>query len=198
MKRFSFILFSMFAIIFLAGCSVLEQTSGGGGESYFPHSNGYTWTYSSNDGGWQILTFEGTALVGSTTVQKYKGYARFASGHTSTSESYFRIDSTGVYSYGSPSYLLTTPQTMFAFPMEVGKTWEAGVSGSYTIRASVQAKENVTVPAGTFDCYKVKFVNYNGTVETYSYNIWLGNNAGMVKQTTTGSTLETVMATKSF
>jgi hypothetical protein len=60
-----------------------------------------------------------------------------------------------------------------------------------TVRADitdrkVEAKEKITVPAGTFECYKV---TYNMTVKTilaktFSVAVWYGSKAGMVKSET--------------
>lgn len=56
--------------LLVSGCSVLQQAgSSGGGESYFPHAQGNSWRMTSTDGSSQIMTVEGTASVGSTTVQ---------------------------------------------------------------------------------------------------------------------------------
>lgn len=50
----------------------------------------------------------------------------------------------------------------------------------------VEAKEKITVPAGTFECYKV---TYNMTVKTilaktFSVAVWYGSKAGMVRTET--------------
>ncbi|MFA4844219.1 MAG: hypothetical protein WC632_04620 [Candidatus Margulisiibacteriota bacterium] len=183
--------------LFVSGCSILQPSGGGGGESYFPHAQGNTWRITGSDGSSQIMTVEGTASIGSTTVQCFSSLYISSSNAKSTSEAYYRIDSSGVYSHGSPSYPTSTGVKILAFPLEVGKSWES-ISGSYSTTMSVTAKENVTVPAGTFDCYKIAAVTMYGTVEAGNSNIWLGNNAGIVKVTSSTSTVESVLAWKNF
>lgn len=186
-----------------SGCSVLQQgsSSSGGGESYFPHAQGNSWRMTSTDGSSQITTVEGTATVGSITVQCFTSLNKMVySGYTSTytNESYYRIDSSGVYSHGSPSYPSSIGIPLIQFPLEAGKTWDVAVSGSYSTKATVVSKENVTVPAGTFDCYKINFATTFGTIEAFTSTLWLGNNAGIVKTTVGGSTVESTLAWKNF
>jgi hypothetical protein len=76
----------------------------------------------------------------------------------------------------------------FAFPLETGKKWvgEAdktlfsnGKHGKFSLKGEVVAFEKITVPAGTFDAYKISVlldasgtdedVNIGNTVETYWY-----------------------------
>jgi hypothetical protein len=192
-----FSLFVAFIAIFVSSCSLLQQTSSGGGESYFPSVDGNTWFLVNNDGSSQLMTVEGTVTIGSVTAKRFYSTYFSSSYGTSTSESYFRVDSSGVYAHGSPTSPMSIGIPFLVFPLEVGKSWDI-VTGTYSSKANIVAKENVTVPAGTFDCYKVKYSSYNGTVETYSYNYWFGNNAGPVKMTSGYSTFETVLQWKNF
>jgi len=76
----------------------------------------------------------------------------------------------------------------FSFPLEIGKKWEGnadkmlfsnGKHGKFSLKGEVVAFEKVTVPAGTFDAYKINVVldasstdedaNIGNTVETYWY-----------------------------
>jgi hypothetical protein len=76
----------------------------------------------------------------------------------------------------------------FAFPLQVGKRWSgnadkllfsSGKHGMFILKGEVVALEKVTVPAGTFDAYKVNVVleatgtdedaNIGNTIETYWY-----------------------------
>jgi hypothetical protein len=76
----------------------------------------------------------------------------------------------------------------FAFPLEIGKKWEGnadkmlfsnGKHGKFSLKGEVVAFEKVTVPAGTFDAYKINVVldasstdedaNIGNTIETYWY-----------------------------
>jgi len=198
---FAVLVFAGLGLI-MAGCSSLQSTSGGGGENYFPHAQGNTWRHPSTDGSSQVMTVEGTTSVGSITVQKFSSCYHSASGYTSTSEAYYKIDGSGVYSHGSPNYPSSVGIPFIVFPLDVGKTWDVIISGSTSAKATVVSKENVTVPAGTFDCYKVSYsstyMNYVGSTETNTSTVWFGNNAGIVKSTTSNSTVETVLEWKNF
>jgi hypothetical protein len=76
----------------------------------------------------------------------------------------------------------------YAFPLEVGKKWKSsadkrlfsnGKHGKFFLEGEVVAFEKVTVPAGTFDAYKINVAldasgtdedaNIGNTVETYWY-----------------------------
>jgi hypothetical protein len=109
-----------------------------------------------------------------------------------------KVDSSGVYYY--PSLTTTEAYTFLSYPLEVGKNWiyyDLGPN-SYSSRATVAAQEDVTVSAGTFNCYKITFAYLRGTVEVGSSNIWFGKNVGMVKTTTSSTTYETQLVWKSF
>jgi len=77
---------------------------------------------------------------------------------------------------------------VFAFPLQVGKKWDGnadkmlftnGKHGKFQLKGEVVAFEKVTVPAGTFDAYKISIAidavatdedaNIGHTVETYWY-----------------------------
>jgi hypothetical protein len=194
---FAVVLVLVFSL-FVSGCSVLQQSSSsGGGESYFPHAQGNAWRMTATDGSSQTMTVEETAMVGSTAVQCFVTLTTSALGTIYTSEAYYRIDGTGVYAHGSPSSPSSTGVQFIAFPLEIGKSWQI-VAGSYTTNFSVMAKENATVPAGTFDCYKITAIYTYGTTEVARSNLWLGNNAGIVKTTSSTSTIESVLAWKNF
>lgn len=76
----------------------------------------------------------------------------------------------------------------FAFPLQIGKKWDSsadkmlfsnGKHGKFFSKSEVVAMEKVTVPAGTFDAYKINVsidaagtdedANAGHTVETYWY-----------------------------
>ena len=193
--------------LFGSGCSVLQQAgSTGGGESYFPHAQGNSWVMTGSDGGTETMTVEGTINVGgSNTAQKFCScYMQNigASAYTSTGETYYQINGTGAYYWGNSGYVFPAAYTMFPFSLEVGKSWDMIASGSPTVKGIVVARENVAVPAGTFDCYKLAlvatYVLPGGTSETETEYYWLGDNAGFVKLASSSSTVETVLTWKNF
>jgi len=194
------ILFSLMFVLFgvlVSSCSILQQTSSGGGESYFPSAFGNTWFSKSTNGESSIMTVEGMVNIGSITAKRFFT-TNFHSSGASTNEVYFKIDSSGVYTHGSDGYVSSIGIPFLAFPLEVGKRWDISVTSTFSTRGSILAKENVTVTAGTFDCYKVRFTNYYGTLETDSTDWWFGNNAGIVKIASSSSTFETVLQWKNF
>lgn len=113
---------------------------------------------------------------------------------------YYRIDSSGVYFHGSSGFFTTESLAVLCFPLEVGKSWLVHNSG---VTGSILARENITVPAGTFDCYKLALVStyiINGvTRESVNY-AWLSNNVGIVKSASGpgNSTYESVLEWKNF
>lgn len=157
-------------VTFVVGCSQVVSTSSG---SYFPHENGYSWEYaitssSSTLESYVTFKFNGTTTIaGTIEVQNWE-----AKQSGSTSISYIKVESNGVYSYGGTYATAETGTLMLPLPPSVG---QAGIiSGGTTYE--VLARENVTVPAGTFDCYKVRAYYSSG------YNdFWWGAGAGLVK-----------------
>lgn len=186
--------------LYFAGCSLLQSAAGGGdGESYFPHAEGNTWALNGSDGSSRVMTVEGTAVIGGATVQRFASSYRSAStGLPAIEVYYYRVDGSGVYFYGTAGDPFTAPIRMIVFPLEVGKTWNAiTIGSSYSINGAVAAKESVTVPAGTFECYRIVLTTTSGTGTDTSVT-WLGDNAGAVKTTNSSSTVETELAWKNF
>jgi len=172
----------------LAGCSRVAPDSS---VAYFPHNDGYSWEY--------VMTSSPSTLETNITI-RFNGTTRISStlevqnwevnliGYTSTS--YIKVQNDGVYSYGGTSLTSETGSLILRLPPSVGQTWSAG-GGSY----EVLGRENVTVPAGTFDCYKVRGSSSGG----YSDN-WWGAWAGLAKgYSVYGSTnTSTVLKSKNF
>lgn len=172
-------------------------------QSYFPHEDGYSWRYVDDSGTSYIITIEGTATIGSDTFQVIKfsdissgslGLSSFFGLASSTTMSYWRVDDTGVYIY--PSTDLTESYYFFSFPLEINKSWTVYENGDYSQTANVVATENITVPAGTFNCYKINYVDRYGTEEAHAVSYWLGEGAGIVK--TASSTSISELAEKNF
>lgn len=184
--------------VLVSSCSLLQSTSSGGGESYFPSAIGNTWFSKGTDGTSSLTTVEGTITIGSITAKRFRSYNVSSPTYAYTNEVYYKVDSTGVYVHGQDGVTSSMGIPLLSFPLEVGKSWDIMVSGLNSTRATVLAKETITVPAGTFDCYKIVAVSMYGTIETYRSYLWLGNNAGMVKVTMGSSTVESVLQWKSF
>lgn len=189
----------------LYGCTqtTSSSSSGDGDSSYYPHVNGYSWTYNTSSktttktiynsntylstqetSGTEVDLFNGTSEVsGVGTAQVLQVTTTTTSGST-TSNSLIVANSSNVKYYGTTSAPTTDALTMLVFPLSVGSSWTTQ-NGGITVEASVIAKESVTVPAGTFsDCYKVKYSsNYiiNSANMTYDVYAWFAKNVGGVK-----------------
>lgn len=76
-----------------------------------------------------------------------------------------------------------SPQWLFySFPLEVGKKWQGSwesVSSSQTTRwsgkAEVERVESVTVPAGTFQAFRIRFEGHYNAQSNTSPNSWNGS-----------------------
>lgn len=81
------------------------------------------------------------------------------------------------------------PARRIAFPLKVGTKWTStSKTGSRTevIRGEILARENVSVPAGVFDAFRVRLRGTlsGGQEGTYEVNTWISPEVGLqVKQT---------------
>jgi hypothetical protein len=182
----------------LAGAAQVTVLKAPAGENYYPHANGYSWVMKGTDGSTQVITIDGTAIISSTVTQVFRSATTYPSGSSSTSESYYKVDNSGVYLYGSSGYPYVPPLLLFKFPLKVGNTWQVFNATGFSVEARVTSQESLTVPAGTFNCFLVEWKMYYGTVEGDKNYFWLGQNAGIIKTTTTSSTVETVLQSKNF
>jgi hypothetical protein len=182
----------------LVGTAVVTVTPEDLGESYYPHANGYSWVMAGSDGSLNISTFEGITAVGPTYAQIMRTLIVSANNSCSTSEAYYMVNSSGVYLCGYPGNIYSPALLLFKFPLAVGNTWSVGNLYGLTIEATVISQESVTVPAGTFNSYKIYTVFASGTSFVASFNYWLGKNAGLVKTTSSISTVESVLRSKNF
>lgn len=74
----------------------------------------------------------------------------------------------GIYRSKSDSIqMIEPPQLVFKYPLKEGLTWVYVVDGSLKIEKSVIGKENFTTPAGTFDCWVMKWKYY---INGYPYS----------------------------
>jgi hypothetical protein len=118
---------------------------------------------------------------------------------TSYYDDYYQVTDSGVYYYGNSFSSIDQGRVILDFPLSVGKSWTVYSTGEESRTASVIGDEDVTVPAGTFSCYKVSYISWRGTAEVSSADIWYGDGVGIVKSITmTASTIESVLEWKSF
>ena len=176
-----------FFLVLAHGCS--QKTEEGGGKSYFPNGVGNTWTYSNDDGTSMTVTVDRTDVIfGNIAVQLFVATDLDSGGHvTDTDEEYYRVTDAGVYDHGTPTYPQETGLPWLLFPLTVGKTWTFVDGTTYDRIATVVAIENVTVPAGTFSCYKVSYTWKQDDTEISTDTSWFGDGVGVVKVVSSGS-----------
>jgi len=207
----------MYASILIYGCATNTSTTPELNETYYPHTNGNRWVYSSttqNNAQIRIgditvpvsseftsseeAIFDGTEeLAGIGTSQLYKTWEN----GTLTGSTRVIANASGVKYYGNEGDVSTAETyTILVFP---GGSWTASASPQTT--ATVIGKEPVTIGSTTYsDCYKVLYsytsseifsyppynFSYNASVNSY---VWFAKNVGAVKRmsTSTGSTTAT-------
>ena len=78
--------------------------------------------------------------------------------------------------------LFSTPRQFYPAELIVGKKWQtrfkqsrpSGITYTYQYDLKVVGRESVTVPAGTFDCYKIEARGFNMELGAYlERNIWV-------------------------
>ncbi len=153
---------------------------------HFPLEDGFSWRYDSNLG--EVNT--SVAIKGDRIIVDSRSR---------------RLDIIQVYLLSPEGVLLTSAHSdtflfsstrtyhpfLLRFPAEIriGQTWEwegkevverKSIIKS-RVRGSVQGKEKITVPAGEFDCLKVKVTTWSddGTVSISTQ--WLASGVGIVK-----------------
>jgi len=170
-------------VVVMVGCGAgapdLPTT---GGVEFFPHTDGYSWTYnievdilSSPEAiGTMEVTFNGTTEVSGITVQKRETFLTTYNSLTYTTTHCVKVTDSYVKGYGEIGDTTTEACTTLSFPLSVGKTWTA-YTFENVFTAEVIAAENVTVPAGTFATFKI---DYPAQGTAY---YWYAENIGLVK-----------------
>ncbi len=187
MRRAFWAFVALAAFAALLGCSKEE---GGGGEEvehdYFPLALGNSWTFSvySVDTAGAETTYTQTQTIDHvTTYDSLDWFVMLTPTSDTTYDSaYYRKDDYFVYvTYfleGIPLELMVSP-----VDPEVGATWSCSDTAAFfVVEASgeVECQEDVTVPAGTFSCFRellvVESSVYGATIRT-----WLADGVGPVR-----------------
>ncbi len=171
-------------LIGVLGCgqSVQQQTP----VNYFPHNDGYSWEYAYvfTYGTVEVTMvktryFDGTAtLPGEETVQRLIsseeviGINHINSSSIMDSCGYYLVDDSGVYYYGTSSNPITEADLILPFPLEIGTSWQRD-----GVTFEVLGVETVSVPAGSFDAFKIGYVGEDDA-EFYE---WYADGVGLVK-----------------
>lgn len=169
---------------------------------YFPITPGMRWeydiTYTIAIGGPNKATAI-AEVTGEETIQG-KTYSKLVADVRGTPVDSLR---TTYYRHGEDGTFKIDGQEIdkgerLSFPptLEIGTKWKGGSSdGPY--EAEVTAREEITCPAGTFDCLRITTRTrnlYGSTVE----NQWFAKDVGMVKQTNQGALVSSELVLRSF
>ncbi|OGC06373.1 hypothetical protein A2526_01510 [candidate division WOR-1 bacterium RIFOXYD2_FULL_36_8] len=187
----------------MSGCSSISGGTTGTIADYYPHQDGYSWTYGQSSTisfdvtglpippigdivatGTIVDTFNGTQTISTGEAQILREETT-AGGVTATIETLVIASDDGVRTYGTPSIPTTTSTYLYAFPLQTGKTWT--IIGS--LEGTVVGEESVTVTGGTFQCFKLSLRSptFDTLYSNYTYYVWLGKNAGVVKTALSGT-----------
>ncbi|MEO0072358.1 MAG: hypothetical protein ABIK10_02800 [candidate division WOR-3 bacterium] len=180
MKRYWSLLIPMTVALVIVGCGIF------GGEDYYPLKVGNQWKYEGYmarvisdtvQDTLYTMTFEHTiARKFRDTIRNIDVYMR-ANVNTIhylppyyTDSTVTTVDSTQIYQLGDTLFFDNTPALVY--PLEVNKTWH---DSTY----KVLAKEDLTVPAGTYrNCWKIQYVPAGGDDTTY---YWYKDGVGLIK-----------------
>lgn len=80
----------------------------------------------------------------------------------------------------SDSVLINNPATILSYPLNMGKSWKYRPG----ITAECLSIENISVPAGNFSCWKIKYTNHSSeesTVDDFSWYAYYSEN-GLIYQ----------------
>ncbi len=155
-------------------------------QAYFPNTNGYSWkkVIVGDPNYYETTTFDGTIVISpSITAQRLRQYYTYNGTDFFTGEVYYVVNSTGVYTYGTLNSPTTDATIVLSFPLTVGRTWTRSSYSYMTTEATIVSRESVSVAAGTFDCYKIAYVNHYPDSSISTDYFWYGFNAGQVKVT---------------
>ncbi len=123
---------------------------------------GDTWKYGRTD----LWKNERTTGWTATVAGLMDGRVRIDMKNERNEESRMFLTLDGNFVSGRTQVKPFMPQ--FSFPLSVGKQWEGtyeyqssrGTSGTTRLKAKVLGKESITVPAGTFDAFKIEYQAY--------------------------------------
>jgi hypothetical protein len=170
-ERWAFVLaVALLAVVvpLMLSCDGDDEPTGPTPEAFtYPHADGSEWVYSfegENIVKYVISGTYGHPSAGST--QKLISYV-YSGGWQKYDTQYLKVTESDVRLYldkSSAGYYM-----LLKFPLEVGKQWNAGKG--YT--ANVSSKTTISVPAGSFDCYKIDY-----TSSSWDMTFWWPSKVG--------------------
>jgi len=134
----------------------------------YPHMNGAEWIYNYKGETAAKYTISGVfnhPTAGET--QKLYEYAQGESGWVLFYLYYLKVTDTDARIYGDP--VESQFITLLKFPLKSGGSWDAGLG----LTANVSGPEKISVPAGSFNCFKI---DYTSTED--SFTIWWPSKVG--------------------
>ena len=156
-------------------------------KDYYPNADGDVWIY-------QLLTFMSGSTTESTAEATFNGtqvvdgltaqIQIISGGALETQEALIIATNSDVKEYGSPDGPTTEANIRdLRFPSVVGDRWEYDLVDDITTTEPL-AVESINVPAGTFNCFKVRIVGPSGPTG-YPANIyWYAKDVGVVRRIT--------------
>lgn len=160
----------------LVSCEDEEEPTGPSPPAFtYPHVNGAEWVYNYKGEKAAKYTISGNfehPAAGPT--QKLYEYVMGESGWEENFVYYLQvISSSGEVRQERVRLYVDAEESKFIFllqtPLKVGDSWDAGLG----LNANVSAKEDVSVPAGSFECYKIDYAS-----STASFTIWWPSKVG--------------------
>lgn len=174
----------------IMGCGQVQKISS---VTNFPHADGSSWqykntiTYGTAEGIYiETHYFNGIATLESgLKVQNYSSSqevvknllfntAQTVKALALSSAGYYLVNDSGVYYYYSVA--TSEAQLVVPLPLEVGQTWQDWQRDPVSSYEAV-VREEITVPAGTFNAIKVIS---KGLVD-WEYYAWYADGVGLVK-----------------
>ncbi|UCG30051.1 MAG: hypothetical protein JSV53_11225 [candidate division WOR-3 bacterium] len=175
------VLLFMLSYVAINGCGGDDDEPAAAGD-YWPCAIGNLWDYvvtMTVDTGDTTMSVTGSItlkIVGDTVLINgqyvfMQEYVVTMSGSVDRDTYYIADTDTSILRFSS--VYDTIPDVMLEFPLETGNNWI--VSGYQT--AAVLGRKNISVPAGTYNCYEVAYAAYGDTVYDY-----FAANTGIVKE----------------
>ncbi len=171
------------AVPLLVSCDGDDEPTGPTPEVFtYPHANGSEWAYSHEGANLIKYVISGTyGHPSAGNTQKLISFVWDSGGWQKFDTQYLKVTGTDVRLYldrTSAGYYM-----LLKFPLKVGNQWNAGKG--YT--ATVSSKETASVPAGSFDCYKIDYTSPSwnmtfwwpskvGGMGAKNYGLWAINN----------------------
>lgn len=153
-------------------------------KDYYPNADGNVWIYQTLDfmsgsttEATAEATFNGTQAVDGLTAQ----IQIISGGAVETQEALIIATNSDVKEYGGPDGPTTEANIRdLLFPSVVGDRWEYDLVGDITTTEPL-AVESVSVPAGTFNCFRVRIVGPSGPTGHPENIFWYAKDVGLVK-----------------